>query len=169
MRNLQSAVSIWLDGPVDGEDIASLSALMKDFEQELGIELCLEEPTRIRGRLSSSSVTYVDLRALLEGVRVLVTFNGRGFDLPLLRNRALVTRTFLDLDRPHLDLLPPCRRLFRPRTSNCRLVTLEREILGFARSRLGPALAPRALHFHHHLPRTPSGKIVRKDLRTPST
>lgn len=46
---------------------------------------------------------------------------------------------------------------------------LRGEILGFARSRLGPALAPRALHFHHHLPRTPSGKIVRKDLRTPST
>lgn len=73
------------------------------------------------------------LQGLLEGVRVLVTFNGRGFDLPLLRNRALVTRSFLDLDRPHLDLLPPCRRLFRPRISNCRLVTLEREILGFAR------------------------------------
>ena len=41
------------------------------------------------------------------------------------------------------------------------------EILGFARSRLGPALAPRAIHFHDHLPRTPSGKIVRKDLRKP--
>jgi hypothetical protein len=66
MRHLQSAISIWLDGPVDNEDIASLSSVMKDFEQELGIELCLEEPTRIRSRLSSSSVTYVDLRALLE-------------------------------------------------------------------------------------------------------
>jgi acetyl-CoA synthetase len=45
--------------------------------------------------------------------------------------------------------------------------TLRSEILGFARSRLGPALAPRALHFRDHLPRTPSGKIVRKDLSTP--
>jgi acetyl-CoA synthetase len=41
---------------------------------------------------------------------------------------------------------------------------LRREILAFARRRLGPALAPRALHFRDHLPRTPSGKIVRKDL-----
>jgi len=44
---------------------------------------------------------------------------------------------------------------------------LRSEILGFARSRLGPALAPRALHFLDHLPRTPSGKIVRKDLGKP--
>ena len=46
---------------------------------------------------------------------------------------------------------------------------LRGEILGFARSRLGPALAPRALQFLDHLPRTPSGKIVRKDLGTPSS
>jgi len=73
------------------------------------------------------------LRGLLERTRVLVTFNGRGFDLPLLRNRAMLTRTFLDLERPHLDLLPLCRRLFRARMTNCRLVTLERELLGFQR------------------------------------
>ena len=41
---------------------------------------------------------------------------------------------------------------------------LVRDILGFARARLGPALAPRALRFRTLLPRTPSGKIVRKDL-----
>jgi len=74
------------------------------------------------------------LQQLLETTRVVVTFNGRGFDLPLLQNRSLITRTFLDLDRrPHLDLLPICRRLFRPRLVNCRLVTLERDLLGFTR------------------------------------
>jgi acetyl-CoA synthetase len=41
------------------------------------------------------------------------------------------------------------------------------EILAFARSRLGPALAPRALHVRTHLPRTPSGKIVRDELTRP--
>jgi len=45
---------------------------------------------------------------------------------------------------------------------------LKVEILAFSRSRLGPALAPRAIHVIDHLPRTPSGKIVRKDLGTPS-
>jgi len=73
------------------------------------------------------------LEHLLEQARVIVTFNGRGFDLPLLRNRSLLTRTFIELDKPHLDLLPLCRRLFRARLSNCRLTTLERELLGFQR------------------------------------
>jgi acetyl-CoA synthetase len=41
---------------------------------------------------------------------------------------------------------------------------LRASILRFARDRLGPALAPRAVHFHSHLPRTASGKIVRRDL-----
>jgi acetyl-CoA synthetase len=47
--------------------------------------------------------------------------------------------------------------------------TLERDILRFARDRLGPALAPRALHRCDHLPRTPSGKIVRRELNLPTS
>jgi acetyl-CoA synthetase len=45
---------------------------------------------------------------------------------------------------------------------------LVRDILAFARSRLGPALAPRVVHVRTHLPRTPSGKIVRQHLSRPS-
>ncbi|MFQ5538633.1 MAG: AMP-binding protein [Gemmatimonadota bacterium] len=39
---------------------------------------------------------------------------------------------------------------------------LRRDILRFAREELGPALAPRVLRFRDHLPRTPSGKILRR-------
>ena len=35
---------------------------------------------------------------------------------------------------PHLDLLNPSRRLLSHRTTNCRLVTLEDEVLGFRRT-----------------------------------
>ena len=68
--------------------------------------------------------------------RLLVSFNGRSFDLPILRNRAVIHRRAdaLNLDgHAHLDLLPPCRRIFKPRLTNCRLQTLERELLGFER------------------------------------
>jgi acetyl-CoA synthetase len=44
---------------------------------------------------------------------------------------------------------------------------LRREILGFARGRLGPALAPRSLRVLDRLPRTPSGKILRRELASP--
>ena len=42
---------------------------------------------------------------------------------------------------------------------------LERELRGHARKRLGPAVAPREIVFRDHLPRTRSGKIMRRLLR----
>jgi acetyl-CoA synthetase len=42
---------------------------------------------------------------------------------------------------------------------------LRRELLGFARGRLGPSVAPRAIEFEPHLPHTRSGKIMRRLLR----
>ncbi len=42
---------------------------------------------------------------------------------------------------------------------------LERELLGFARRRLGPAVAPREMAFDPNLPRTRSGKVMRRLLR----
>ena len=42
---------------------------------------------------------------------------------------------------------------------------LRRELLGFARKRLGPAVAPRRIEFEQHLPHTESGKIVRRVLK----
>jgi len=42
---------------------------------------------------------------------------------------------------------------------------LRRDILGFARLRLGPAVAPRTIDFDDDLPKTRSGKIMRRLLR----
>jgi acetyl-CoA synthetase len=42
---------------------------------------------------------------------------------------------------------------------------LERELRGFARSRLGAAVAPRVITFQSNLPKTKSGKIMRRVLR----
>ncbi|MCB1753484.1 MAG: acetate--CoA ligase, partial [Gammaproteobacteria bacterium] len=42
---------------------------------------------------------------------------------------------------------------------------LQRNLLGFGRERLGPAVAPKALEFRHVLPKTRSGKIMRRLLR----
>ncbi len=63
-----------------------------------------------------------------------VSFNGRSFDAPLLRTRARMNRVGEVLaGLPHLDLLHPARRVFGPRLDNCRLQTLEREVLGLRR------------------------------------
>lgn len=42
---------------------------------------------------------------------------------------------------------------------------LRLELLGFARKKLGPAVAPREIVFSPDLPHTQSGKIVRRLLR----
>jgi acetyl-CoA synthetase len=42
---------------------------------------------------------------------------------------------------------------------------LRKELIGFARTRLGPAVAPRELEFMTDLPKTRSGKIMRRLLR----
>jgi uncharacterized protein YprB with RNaseH-like and TPR domain len=65
---------------------------------------------------------------------VLVTFNGKTFDWPLLQSRFTMTRC---IDVPqlsaHLDLLHPARALWKLRLGSVRLVELERHVLDLQR------------------------------------
>jgi uncharacterized protein YprB with RNaseH-like and TPR domain len=64
----------------------------------------------------------------------LVSYNGKSYDLPLLQTRFRMQALQQPFDeRPHLDLLHPVRRLFGNRWQDCRLLTLERNLLGFSR------------------------------------
>jgi hypothetical protein len=64
----------------------------------------------------------------------LVSYNGKSYDLPLLLTRfRMQSRSHALEALPHLDLLHPVRRLFGSRWRDCRLTTLERELLGFSR------------------------------------
>jgi uncharacterized protein len=64
---------------------------------------------------------------------LVITYNGKTFDLPLLSSRAVMCRLPPLAARPHLDLLHVARRLHKQRLGACRLVTLESEVLGFVR------------------------------------
>jgi uncharacterized protein YprB with RNaseH-like and TPR domain len=65
---------------------------------------------------------------------VLVTFNGKSFDWPLLETRYRMTRTIpLPALRAHLDFLHPARNLWRLRLGSVRLSQLERYVLGWDR------------------------------------
>lgn len=69
------------------------------------------------------------------GVQGLVTFNGRGFDLPLIEMRLGLHRLrWPGLEVPHWDLLPTARRLWRRRLASRALIALEEAVLGLARS-----------------------------------
>jgi hypothetical protein len=70
------------------------------------------------------------LAARLAERPVLVTFNGKTFDWPLLENRFRMTRSIpVPNLAAHLDLLHPARALWKFRLGTVRLTDLERDVL----------------------------------------
>jgi uncharacterized protein YprB with RNaseH-like and TPR domain len=65
---------------------------------------------------------------------VLITYNGKVYDQPLLETRFRMARARHPFERlEHLDLLFGARRLWKLRLESCRLVELENQILGVER------------------------------------
>ncbi len=77
------------------------------------------------------------LEAVLEEImarNVIVSYNGKAFDLPLLQGRMIVNRVAREIKTTdHLDLLHAARRLYKRRLADCTLTNIERELLGFHR------------------------------------
>ncbi len=61
---------------------------------------------------------------------LLVTYNGRSFDLPYILSRAASNNIDLEINSLNLDLLLEVRRKWKPKLTNCKLQTVEKEILG---------------------------------------
>lgn len=84
---------------------------------------------------------YPEERFLLEEIvrmaekfDVICSFNGKTFDLPLLRNRFIMNRIRTNcLDKPHIDLLHIARRVWKLRLRQCNLTNLEEALLGVPR------------------------------------
>lgn len=65
---------------------------------------------------------------------VLSSFNGRSYDAPLLKTRYRLARRPEPLSAlEHIDLLHPARRNWKGQWENCRLGTIERNVLGIER------------------------------------
>jgi uncharacterized protein YprB with RNaseH-like and TPR domain len=71
---------------------------------------------------------------LLKGFSHCITFNGKSFDMPYIRERAKYHKITLEAQPLQFDLLHHARRMWRRRLPNCRLATLEYYILGRRRS-----------------------------------
>jgi uncharacterized protein len=84
--------------------------LMRDFSEEHSVLL------ELAGRLAERPV--------------LVTFNGKTFDWPLLESRYLMTRSIgVPQLAAHLDLLHPARAVWKLRLGSVRLMELEEHVL----------------------------------------
>ncbi len=84
---------------------------------------------------------YGEERSLLWGLAqhlaqfdILVTYNGKTYDQPLLETRYRMARAPTPFDSlAHLDLLYGARRLWKLRLESCRLIDLENQVLGVER------------------------------------
>jgi uncharacterized protein YprB with RNaseH-like and TPR domain len=102
-------------GSIDDEGFRVRQFFMRDYAEEASVLHSL-----------SSHLARFD---------VLITYNGRTYDQPLLETRYTMSRARHPFTRmEHLDLLYGARRLFKLRLENCRLVNLENQILGVERT-----------------------------------
>lgn len=110
--------------------------------------------------------------AWLPPTAVLVSYNGRSYDAPLLKGRFRLNRLPCPLEgRGHCDLLYPTRRRYRGHWENCRLATIERQALGVVREDdLPGAEAPAAwLSYLRGVSARPLGRVLEhnaQDLRS---
>jgi uncharacterized protein YprB with RNaseH-like and TPR domain len=85
--------------------------------------------------LGAESEFVEHLKAQLEPFRACASYNGKTFDLPLLRTRfVMALRSELTVDESHLDLLHPARRLWKDRFGSTTLRQLEESVLDDARA-----------------------------------
>jgi uncharacterized protein len=112
--------------------------LMRDYH---------EEPAMLLG-----------LRESLGDAEVVVTFNGKAFDIPLLQSRFVLARQrWPAAGAAHLDLLHPARRIWKLRLGGCSLANLESQILGIEREDDIPGHLIPQVYFRYVRTRNPQG------------
>jgi len=100
-------------GRLTGESFELRQFFMEDYPEEPALIECVQEA--------------------LETAQAIVSYNGRGFDVPLMEARWRLNRRVPRFPGLHLDLLHTARRLWRFRLADRRLETVEREMLGVLR------------------------------------
>jgi uncharacterized protein len=100
-------------------------------------------------QLGEEAPLLARLEARVARASAFVTYNGKSFDLPLLRSRLVLNRMPALPPLPHIDLVHIARRLHRHRLRELTLGRVEGEVLGFVRTAdiPGGEVASRYSHF----------------------
>ena len=118
-------------------DFISEQLLARDYTEEEAVIVYLEE--------------------VMQNFSLLVTFNGKSFDYPYLRERGLLYNVRFDPYFQHVDILHESRRRWKEHLPNCKLGTLERHIL--KRRRIGDIPGDQIPDAYHEFVRT--GRLVK--------
>lgn len=145
------APSDWLDGTFDRKDaLRARDLLFFDTETTglaggtgtrafmIGAADWVEDGLRVRQLYLTTMAGEADMldtfARWLTPATTLVSYNGKCYDAPLLATRYRLARRHNPLAAlQHVDLLFPSRRRWRGVWENCRLATIEREVLRVVR------------------------------------
>jgi uncharacterized protein len=87
----------------------------------------------VRGMDEELPALYLTLQNMLDK-KVVVSYNGKTFDIPYLVSRAAFYGFEMEKSRRHIDLLHASRRNAGHLLQDCRLSTVEQHLLGISRS-----------------------------------
>jgi hypothetical protein len=98
---------------IEGNNIITSQYFLRDLDEEIAV---------LKGYFSH-----------LDENSVHVTFNGKTFDVPFIKNRLNYHRISVDFNLPHLDLMYFAKYLWRDDLPNCHLQTIEKYKFGLER------------------------------------
>ena len=107
--------------------------------------------------LSAEREFIEGLKKEIEPFRACASYNGKAFDIPIIRTRfVMAIRSELTVDDSHLDLLHPARRLWRDRFGSTTLKQLEESVLDDGRTADIPGWLIPDAYFHYLRKHDPS-------------
>lgn len=147
-------------GPVEAEEIAFLDTETTGLAGGTGTHVFLVGLGFFRDdrfvlrqffmRHPGEEVAMLDaLQETLARFRMLVTFNGRSFDWPLIETRFLIHGYRPRFDFEHFDVLHPARRVWKHRLDSCSLGSLEASLFGVIRTEDVPGFLIPQLYFDY--------------------
>ncbi|WP_051775445.1 ribonuclease H-like domain-containing protein [Paenibacillus tyrfis] len=114
----------------------------------------------------SAMLAYLEQK--LAAHPVLISYNGKSFDWPIVKNRYIMNRMELAAEPSgHIDFLHPSRSLWKHTLPSCRLGKVEEERLGVRREEDVPGSLAPTLYFQYLAQRDPSvleGVFVHNEL-----
>jgi hypothetical protein len=117
-----------------------------DWQRDARGDTCLRVRQLLMRTMAAEAAMLDVFAGWLSPRTVLSSYNGRCYDAPLLKTRYRLARRHEPLGAlDHVDLLFPTRRRYRGTWENCRLATIERQLLRIVREDDLPGLeAPAA-------------------------
>jgi hypothetical protein len=152
---------LWTDVLFLDTETTGLSGGTGTYIFLIGVAHVAEEELVLRQHLlldlAAERDFVTELKRAIEPFRACASYNGKAFDIPIIRTRfVMAIRSELTVDESHLDLLHPARRLWRDRFGSTTLRQLEESVLDDGRTADIPGWLIPDAYFHYLRKRDPA-------------